>query len=131
MALPARFAIGMARRKQQYGLAWNKIGATFPNLEIWYVDTLTDQVKEFTWSKCAEAAADSASVPVRVRKPWSPREGTIGFLVKRLLLEGRTFEEISVEVMKYFPGSHFNKKHFRWYRNRIRVLKPQPSSPST
>jgi hypothetical protein len=69
MALPALFAIGMARRKQQYGVAWNKIGISFPNLEIWYVDTVTDHVKEYTWSDCVEPATDSTSVPVRLRRP--------------------------------------------------------------
>ena len=118
MALPARFEIGMARRKQQYGLAWNKIGATFPNLEIWYVDTITDHVKECTWSHCVEPATDSTSTPAKPPKQWNPREGTIGFLVKKLMLQGDSFEKISAEVMKNFPGSHFNKKHFRWYRNR-------------
>lgn len=120
MALPARFAIGMARRKQQYGLAWNKIGETFPNLEIWYVDTLTDYVKECTWSECVDRVNERKSVAVRVRKAWNPREGTIGWLVRKLLLEGGTFEEVSLEVKKHFPSSHFNKKHLLWYRNRLK-----------
>jgi hypothetical protein len=43
----------------------------------------------------------------------------MGCLVRRLLLEGRTFEEISLDVIKNFPVSRFNKKHLRWYRNRL------------
>ena len=120
MALPARFAIGMAQRKQQYGVAWNKIGAAFPNLAMWYVNTVTGHVKECTWSECVDSMNARTSVGIRVRNPWNPREGTIGFLVKKLLLEGRTFEEISTEVMKHFPASRFNKKHLLWYKNRLK-----------
>jgi hypothetical protein len=120
MALPARFAIGMAQRKRQYGLAWNKIGATFPNLEIWYIDTVTGQVKECTWCQCVDHTNAKPSVAVRVRKAWNPREGTIGFLVRKLLLEGRAFGEIHSEVMRTFPTSRFSKKHLLWYSNRLK-----------
>ena len=50
LGLPKRFKNGMRQRKQQYPAAWEKIGKAFPNLRIWYVDTVQNIVKEYPWS---------------------------------------------------------------------------------
>jgi len=51
LALPKRFKNGMAQRKHQYLIAWEKLGKTFPNLYIWYVDTKRKMVEEYPWLK--------------------------------------------------------------------------------
>ena len=50
LALPKRFKDGMRQRKQQYSVAWDKLGRAFPNLKLWYVDTVEDTVEEYQWS---------------------------------------------------------------------------------
>lgn len=50
LALPRRFKDGMRQRKQQYGVAWKKLGEAFPNLMIWYIDTDKSTVEEYFWS---------------------------------------------------------------------------------
>lgn len=120
MALPKRFADGMKKRQQHYGLAWEKIGTAFPNLEIWYVDVNGCSVDERPW-----ADRDSDSVPrpshfERSRK-WKPRTGTIGFLVWEMLLSGRTYAAIHAAVRRAFPDSKFNKQHYAWYKYKSRL----------
>jgi len=50
LALPRRFKDGMRQRKQQYSVAWGKLGNAFPNLRLWYVDTEKDIVEEYPWA---------------------------------------------------------------------------------
>ena len=50
LALPKRFKNGMRQRKQQYPIAWEKLGKAFPNLGFWYVDTQSNIVDEYSWS---------------------------------------------------------------------------------
>jgi len=50
LGLPKRFKNGMRQRKQQYPMAWEKLGKTFPNLWIWYVDTYLNTVEEYPWA---------------------------------------------------------------------------------
>jgi len=50
LALPRRFKDGMRQRKQQYSVAWEKLGNAFPNLRLWYVDTGKDIVEEYSWA---------------------------------------------------------------------------------
>jgi hypothetical protein len=50
LALPKRFKNGMSQRKQQYPVAWGKLGGAFPNLRLWYVDTEHNTVEEYLWS---------------------------------------------------------------------------------
>jgi hypothetical protein len=50
LGLPKRFKDGMRQRKQQYPKAWEKLGKTFPNLWLWYVDIELDTVEEYLWS---------------------------------------------------------------------------------
>ncbi len=121
MALPSRFANGMGRRKSQYGVAWEKIGKTFPYLEIWYVDVENQQVKEHGWINC-EVRPEPQRKNTRVRRIWNPRRGTIGALVKELILSNRSFLETRSEVLSKFPDSKFNKDHFRWYKNHSKKL---------
>jgi hypothetical protein len=118
MALPARFANGMAQRRKHYGISWQKLGASFPNLEIWYVDTAKSGVTECNWLECVPAIKQTHS-PNR-DLAWNPGTGTIGFLVKKLLKENRSFAEISSEVLRLFPSSRFNRQHYNWYRNRFK-----------
>jgi Holliday junction resolvase-like predicted endonuclease len=49
IALPIRFRNGMRRRKQQYPVAWGKLGEAFPNLKLWYVDVDHNSVEEYPW----------------------------------------------------------------------------------
>jgi hypothetical protein len=50
IALPKRFKAGMKQRQQQYPVAWGKLAAAFPNLNLWYVDTENGTVEERRWS---------------------------------------------------------------------------------
>lgn len=45
-----RFKYGMKQRKQQYPVAWEKLGKAFPNLRLWYVDTEQDTLEEYPWA---------------------------------------------------------------------------------
>ena len=49
LGLPIRFKRGMRQRMRQYGIAWVKLGRTFPNIEIWYADTDKNTVEEYSW----------------------------------------------------------------------------------
>ena len=50
LGLPKRFKDGMRQRKQQYSIAWEKLGKTFSNLWLWYVDTELNGIEEYPWS---------------------------------------------------------------------------------
>lgn len=50
VGLPKRFKNGMRQRKQQYPVAWEKLGKAFPNLRLWYVDTEQNTLEEYPWS---------------------------------------------------------------------------------
>lgn len=50
LGLPMRFKDGMRQRKQQYPVAWPKLGRAFPNLKVWYIDTEQDKIEEYSWS---------------------------------------------------------------------------------
>jgi len=50
VGLPKRFKDGMRQRKQQYPVAWEKLGKAFPNLRLWYVGTEQDTLEEYSWS---------------------------------------------------------------------------------
>jgi hypothetical protein len=38
IAVPAQSSVGLPARAKQYGEAWTRIGAAFPELEIWLID---------------------------------------------------------------------------------------------
>jgi hypothetical protein len=50
IALPARFGMGLHQRARAIGIAWQRIGAAFPELEIWLVDTENGSIKQTSWS---------------------------------------------------------------------------------
>ena len=50
IALPARFGMGLHQRARAIGIAWQRIGAAFPELEIWLVDTKNGSIKQTSWS---------------------------------------------------------------------------------
>lgn len=50
IGLPMRFRDGMRQRRDQYPIAWDKLGKAFPNVQIWYVDTLRKTVEEYPWT---------------------------------------------------------------------------------
>ena len=52
IALPERFRKGLPQRVQQYGIAWQRIGTAFPELEIWFVDIENNKLKKTKWSDC-------------------------------------------------------------------------------
>ena len=118
MALPTRFANGMAKRKQQYGIAWDKIGKAFPNLDLWYVDTEAGDIVKRGWTHCTLSSQRYKITAEKAKKDWNPKPGTIGFCVKQLLQHDPTYPEIRTEVLAQFPRSRFNKQHYAWYKNR-------------
>ncbi|MBR0658626.1 hypothetical protein [Neoroseomonas oryzicola] len=54
IALPSRFGRGLRQRAAAIGRAWPRIGAAFPELEIWLVDTEASAVREFRWNDWCE-----------------------------------------------------------------------------
>ncbi len=50
IGLPVRFKDGMRQRRNQYPVAWDKLGKAFPNLQIWYADTEQKTVEEYPWA---------------------------------------------------------------------------------
>jgi hypothetical protein len=51
IALPRRFQQGLPQRAKQYGESWARIGKTFPELEIWLVDTETKLYSRTKWNE--------------------------------------------------------------------------------
>jgi hypothetical protein len=49
IALPERFGDGLNQRASQYGVAWERLGTAFPELEIWLVHC--DQPYSYTQTK--------------------------------------------------------------------------------
>ena len=49
IALPEEFRKGMDRRARQYGEAWQRIGKTFPELKIWFVDVAKKNYAPKPW----------------------------------------------------------------------------------
>ena len=50
MALPHRFGKGLKQRASNYGASWSRLGAAFPELEIWLVDPQTEGVSRTAWN---------------------------------------------------------------------------------
>jgi len=46
IALPNNFKIGLPKRANQYKVALKRIAKTFPELEIWLVDTINNKYKK-------------------------------------------------------------------------------------
>lgn len=51
IALPKRFERGLPARARQYGLAWERIGTNFPELQIWLVDTECRAYEPTSWNQ--------------------------------------------------------------------------------
>lgn len=51
IALPSRFGRGLPQRARAIGVAWQRIGDAFPELEIWLVDTDHERIKETKWNE--------------------------------------------------------------------------------
>ena len=51
IALPSRAGLGLPQRARQYGIAWQRIGKTFPELRIWLVDVERRFYTKTTWSE--------------------------------------------------------------------------------
>lgn len=51
VALPAQFGVGMQQRVNQYGVAWERLGDSFPELSIWLVDTDGGSHTEHDWNE--------------------------------------------------------------------------------
>ena len=49
IALPINAKIGLPARANQYGIAWDRIGMAFPELEIWLIDTEKMTIERSTW----------------------------------------------------------------------------------
>ncbi len=51
IALPERFKNGLHQRAAHYGIAWEKLGDTFPELEIWLINCdSTPDYKRSNWN---------------------------------------------------------------------------------
>lgn len=48
IALPFQFSVGMKQRQEHYGKSWYKLGETFPELEIWYIDI--NSISRHSWN---------------------------------------------------------------------------------
>ena len=56
LALPREFQRGMRQRARHYGIAWNGLGAAFPELSLWFVDCRdadNPSYEESTWLEWA------------------------------------------------------------------------------
>ena len=120
MALPVRFGRGMNQRARQYGIAWQRLAQSFPELRIWLVNTETGEVERHAWSDWPASATNPKGKAQR--RQWSPRPGTIGDLIRRLLQENPniTSEDARSAVLAQFPQSKFNKTHLAWYKSQFR-----------
>ena len=49
IALPKDFGRGLHQRASQYGVAWDRIAAAFPELEIWLVECEPPGIRRTTW----------------------------------------------------------------------------------
>jgi hypothetical protein len=50
IALPSRFGMGLKQRAKAIGPAWCRIGESFPELEIWLVNTTEDSIDRNDWN---------------------------------------------------------------------------------
>jgi hypothetical protein len=64
IALPRRFEAGLPARAGHHAVAWNRIAASFPELEIWLVDTGVNKFARTKWG----AWVGGAPAPLR----WLP-----------------------------------------------------------
>lgn len=51
IALPSRSADGLPLRARQYGIAWQRLGQAFPELQIWLVDVENQSYTRATWNE--------------------------------------------------------------------------------
>ena len=51
IALPDRFALGLHQRAAVYGPAWSRLGAAFPELEVWLVNHEQPSFRRATWTE--------------------------------------------------------------------------------
>jgi len=51
IALAARAEVGLPARARQHRVAWRRIGAAFPELEIWLVDHESPAYSRRSWSE--------------------------------------------------------------------------------
>lgn len=51
IALPARFGQGLVQRAANYGVAWERLGLAFPELELWLVETGPPSYTRSTWGE--------------------------------------------------------------------------------
>lgn len=49
IAMPINAKIGLPARARQYGVAWDRIGQVFPELEIWLIDYGKKTIERSTW----------------------------------------------------------------------------------
>lgn len=49
IALPVNFKTGFPQRVKQYEVAWQRIAKSFPELEIWLVDTINNRYIKTHW----------------------------------------------------------------------------------
>lgn len=75
IALPERFGRGLNRRAQQYGKAWTRIGAAFPELEMWLVDVKERTCELHHWNDWPLAGRTQ---PCRIGMLCAHTKGTAG-----------------------------------------------------
>jgi len=50
IAMPNLAERGLPRRAYQYGIAWERIGKAFPEIEIWLVDIENQMYRQTKWN---------------------------------------------------------------------------------
>ncbi len=53
IAQAAQARMGLPQRARHYGSAWTRIGAAFPELELWLVDTESGVVMQKKWNEAS------------------------------------------------------------------------------
>jgi hypothetical protein len=51
IALPAEFEKGFGARIDPRRMAWKRIGEAFPELEIWFIDTILREYQRYLWAQ--------------------------------------------------------------------------------
>ncbi len=51
IALPVQFGVGLHQRASQYGVAWQRLGDSFPELSVWLVNVDSASHTEHEWNE--------------------------------------------------------------------------------
>ena len=71
IALSSRAELGLSARALQYRIAWERIAVSFPELEIWLVDTQTKTCSRRTWIEWLASGLERRSSDERTKIHFS------------------------------------------------------------